>query len=541
MIRSRVGEAIVRAQAAGELPAVAVERVEVEVPADPAHGDYATNAAMMLARPMRMAPSRIAQTIVRYLDLRDSSLSEATVAGPGFVNFRLGDDFKAPTLQAVLGDPEHYGASRALAHRHVLLEFVSANPTGPLNVVSARAAAFGDTLAAVLECAGARVVREFYVNDAGAQVLRLGQSLRARILEQTGQPFVPVEQGYAGEYLVDVARAYLQEHGVPQEGADADRELGSYAVAAIMAGVRQDLLTYGVRFDSFFSERELHERGAVRDLLAELQARGETYAADGAVWIRTSAHGDDKDRVVVRSDSTPTYLAGDLAYHRDKLRRGFTELVDVVGPDHHSHTRTMEAGMRALGAPGRLRYLVVQHMRLVHGETAVKMSKRGGDFVPLTELVAEVGRDAARFFFLMRAHTSPLDFDLELAKREGQENPVFYVQYAHARIQSLLRQADAPQVNWSARDLDHPEERQLLVWLARFPEEVLWAAERMEPHRLTRYAQDLAGAFHGFYTRHRIWGEAPEVTARRLALAQATGIVLRRCLALLGVSAPDRM
>ena len=516
----------------------------MEIPDDRTHGDVAANWALVLAKALRKPPRQIAEELVGAVP-EDDWFREIEAAGPGFVNARLAPGAVAAALSAVEASGDAYG-TRPPSGRRVLLEFISANPTGPLNVVSARAAAFGDALGNLLQSAGDEVWREYYVNDAGAQIAALGASLAARLGEMEGEPFVLPDNGYPGEYLKEIAVRYRAGHGteiLAAPRAERDDVLGRFALECLMEGVVKDLALYGIRFDRFFSERrDLREKGAVEAAIRDLDGRGMLKREDGALWLRTTEAGDDKDRVVVRSNGLPTYFAADIAYHRDKYERGFDTLIDVLGPDHHGYVDRMRAAVVALGRdPASFEVKLVQWMRLLRDGEAVSMSKRGGEFIPMADFLGEVGKDAARFFFLLRSADTPMDFDISLARSEANENPVFYVQYAHARISSILRQEGAGRGTGRPDLLTSPEEMALVRSILAFPEELVMAARLREPHHIARFALDLARDFHGFYNRHRVLGVEEDLSQARLRLVAAVGQVLRVALGILGVGAPESM
>lgn len=542
-IRAAWGQALTEAVAAGELPAVAAPSFTLERPRESGHGDLAVNVALLLAKQVGLPPRQVAEILIRYF--ASPWVSRLEIAGPGFLNLFLKTDWLVPALTQILREGSAYGRSATGSGERIILEFVSANPTGPLNIVSARAAAVGDTLANLLQAAGYRVHREFYVNDAGRQVKLLARSLEVRLREELGLPAGEIpEDGYPGEYLREIARdlasrpeshEWLQRPAAEREGIMAEE-----AVGAILAEDQAILEAYGVRFDRFYREKDLHRSGAVAQVVTELRRRGQADLRDGALWLRSVDLGDDKDRVLVKADGEYTYLVPDLAYHREKFERGFEQVINLWGPDHHGYIPRLRAGLEALGVEGRLDIMIVQVVRLVRGGEPVRMSKRGGQFIPMAELLEEVGPDAARFFFLLRSVDSPLDFDLDLARLQESNNPVFYVQYAHARISSILRQ-ELPKAEPDYALLSSTEEENLIRHLALFPEEVAEAAGRREPHRLTRYALELASLFHGFYNRHRVLGQEPVLSMARLDLCRAVAQTLRNDLALLGVTAPERM
>ncbi len=596
-VREALLAALADAVTAAELPAPPdLPPVEVERPREKRFGDLSTNFALLLAGRVARSGRQVADILAARLATAAPPAAAAAadgsrdgnapweaveVAGPGFLNFRFPRGWLRPVVGEVLAAGEAYGRSRRGEGRRVQVEFVSANPTGPLNVVNARAAAYGDALARCLEASGHRVEREYYVNDAGTQFEKLALSLEARARQALGQPAEPPEGGYPGDYVADLARDFLAGTGGeearrlllatwPEPGplaaelAALRQELGRYAVERIVAWQRRALEDYGVTYDRWYRESEVRAAGKPEEALRRLREGGHVYEAEGALWFRSTAFGDDQDRVLVRSNGEITYFLADVGYHLTKFERGFDRVIDIWGQDHHGYVPRMRAAVQALGFAGeRLEVLLTQLVRLVREGQVVKMSKRRGEYVTMEELLAEVGRDAARFLFLTRSLDAHLDFDLELARRQAADNPVYYVQYAHARICSILRQAETSgeSLPWPPADaggatalggapaepllppgtLEGPEEEDLLRHLAWFPAEVAQAAERREPHRLTVFARELATDFHAFYTRCRVLGEEPDVTRARLLLVTAVRQVLANCLGLLGVSAPERM
>jgi arginyl-tRNA synthetase len=559
-------QALLKAAKGGALKTQSLPPLLFEVPRDPQHGDLASTVAMSLAREERRPPRAIAETIVAHLDDPDGILSGVEIAGPGYLNFRFSPAFWHRCLAEV--ERAGYGLPSFGAGRRVLVEFVSTNPTGPLHVGHGRGAVIGDVLARLLGAAGYEVTREYYVNDAGKQIATLGRSAFARLLQAYGDEAPLPEDGYPGEYLRDLVAAHRDAlvaeiaaaaavAAPPPEAAAAflrDREAlavevcGSAAARRLLEIIKQDMGALGVAVENFVSERALYDAGVVREALAALAERGFLYEREGAQWFRSTDFGDEKDRVVQRSDGELTYFAGDVGYHRHKLERGYDELIDVWGADHHGYVKRVEAAIAALGHdPHRLHVVLVQLVRLTRGGEPVRMGKRTGEFVTMREVVEEVGPDAARFFFLMRKADSHLDFDLDLAKKQSAENPVFYVQYAHARICSLFRQAEAeglavpPAYAVGPATLDSAEEKEVVVLLARFPDSVEEAAREREPHRLVFHLIELAAAFHRFYNRHRVIGAPSDHALARLHLAGATRTVLRAGLGLLGVGAPETM
>jgi arginyl-tRNA synthetase len=544
---------LAKAQQAGDLPASLQVPVELQTPREARHGDFSTSLPMVVASEAGGQPRVVAQTLLRYLELPDDIVERVEIAGPGFINFTLSPVWLRGVVRQVIAQGPDYGRSHTGEGKRLLLEFVSANPTGPLGVVQGRAAALGDTLAQLFERTGWQVSREYYVNDAtnSTQVRRFAETLEARYLQQLGQPAVVPEDGYQGDYVIEMAEELVEEQGdryLRMSQEDRLAALYRYSLEKIVESHQRDMAAFRAHFDTWFMESSLYANDEVTSALAALKAGGHTYQADGALWLRATDFGDDQDHVLVRQDGRPSYLAADIAYHRNKFERGFDRLIDIWGPDHQGHVRRTKAGVQALGYdPSRFEILIHQIVRLFRGSEMVRMSKRAGDIVPLSGLLEDVGVDAARFFFLMQSLDSHLDFDLELAKKQAAENPVYYVQYAHARICSILRSAEERGVTVAGiaeTNLDRlgePDELALMRKLSDLPEEIEQGAARYEPHRMTRYARELAGLFHGFYTNCRVLGDDAELTAARLALVLATRIVLRIVLDIIGVTAPQQM
>jgi arginyl-tRNA synthetase len=546
-----VGEALAACMEKGTLAAAELPAVEIELTKDAAHGDYATNAAMMLASRLKMNPRRIAETLIAELDDPEGVVARTEIAGPGFINFFIREGFWATLLEAVEREGAGYGRLDFGAGRRVQVEFVSANPTGPLHIGHARGAVVGDAVAAVLAACGYAVEREYYINDAGNQMHNLGRSVLARCRELAGGDAPFPENGYQGEYIRDLAREVLAREGrrcLTEAEGEAIPRLTDHAGGVILDGIKDDLKAFGIVFDRYFSERTLYENDGVARLLAALEAQGFIYREDGTLWFRTTAFGDEKDRVVIRQNGEPTYFAADIAYHKNKFERGFDTVIDVWGADHHGYIPRMLAGVQALGYPKEaLRVILVQLVNLLRDGRPVAMSTRSGEFVTLRQVVDEVGRDAARYNFLMRRSDSHLDFDLEVAKRQSNDNPVYYVQYAHARICSILKMAaekgmDVPAYGQaSLARLTLPEEAALIKTLIRLPEVIEGAARNLEPHRLTFYLNELAGLFHSYYNKNKVVSEDGDLSGARLFLVRAVRTVLANVLRLLGVSAPERM
>ena len=534
-------------QAAARLGAPDVE-VALERPRDPNHGDLATNLALTLAKTLGQKPRAIAERLVANLELASTVIRKTEIAGPGFINFFLVEAQVVGVLPSILAAGGSYGKSDLGRRQNINVEFVSANPTGPLHVGHGRGAALGDGISALLEWTGWQVTREFYVNDAGGQIDKLARSLWARVQQAAGRDAAIPEGGYHGEYLAELAQQVLQKEGkgfadLPEpEGLRRAREIG---VRSQRAEQDADLAEFGVRFDVVTTESSIYDRRLIDATLAELAQKGHTFTSEGALWLRTTDLGDDKDRVLKKSDGTFTYLVPDIAYHRDKHERGFVRAIDVWGADHHGYIPRMRAALQALGYPDDFFHVeIVQLVRVMRGGEEVRFSKRSGDFVSLRDLFEETGVDAARYFFLMKRGDSQFVFDVDLAKSQTDENPVFYVQMAHARMSGIFRVAarDAATVGAEGVDLavlTQPEELALIKELAEFPDVVRRAAAAYEPHRITGYLEGLARIAHAWYHKYRVLGE-PEETAR-LVLARAVQQVLANGLTLLGIRAPERM
>jgi arginyl-tRNA synthetase len=547
-----LARAVERAAAAGDLPSLPrpLPEFEVETPRDPRHGDYAANLALVLARAVGRPPREVGEAILRHLDAPSDLLRGAEMAGPGFLNLSLAPAAVHRWLRRALVEDRAFGGSDVGGGRRVLVEYVSANPTGPLHVGAGRNGAVGETVARLLTALGYRVSREYYVNDYGGQVEILARSVEARFLELLGRPAEFPEDGYQGEYVLEIARRILEKDGGRLADADPpDRltQIQDRAVRMMLDEIRATLEAFGITFDTWFSERTLHESGAVRRCLEEMRRRNLAYEQDGALWFRSTLFGDDKDRVILRSDGRPTYFAADVPYHLDKYARGFEHLIDVWGVDHVGDVARVRGALAALGQdPETLEILIHQHVRLRNEGEVVRMSKRRGEFVTLREVIDAVGRDAARFFFIMASPAVPMDFDFALARRQSSENPVYYVQYAHARISSILREAvrlgvPQPGPETDLGPLSAPEEWTLALRVIALPEVVYAAGMRREPQRLCAYTRELAEAFHVFYGQRRVITEEPALTAARLVLVDAARRVLRNTLDLMGVAAVERM
>ena len=543
-------EALRRAQADGALPALEHQDPAVERPQNQQHGDYASSLPLKMARSARMSPLAIAEILRERLPQQEE-IASVTIAPPGFVNITLDNGWVMRQMGTILDEGDKFGHGTGGEGVRVQVEFVSVNPTGPVHVGHGRGAVQGSAVANVLEACGYSVQREYYVNDAGSQMDNFFQSLHARYLQALGRDAEFPTEGYQGTYLVELAQELAREHGDRfVDGDDAAREIGEIGMARMLESIREDLELIDVRFDRWFSERSLFADGTYEKAFGEVRDNGYTAEREGAVWFTGTELGDERDSVLVRQTGASTYFASDIAYHYDKfLGRGFDRVINVWGADHQGHVPRMKAVVRALGVdPERLQFILVQLVTLKRGDEVVRVSKRTGDIITLEEVISEVGPDACRYFFLARSADSQMDFDLELAKKEAPDNPVYYIQYAFARISSIMRNAresgidpdDMSQVaDYGA--LTEEAELQLARTMLRFPEVVEMAARTLEPHHLPHYAYELATDFHDFYTKHRVLGEAEHITLARLRLSQAAGTVLRNALMLMGMSAPESM
>lgn len=535
----------------GLLPAVNLSQIEIEVPASPLHGDYASNVAMILASQAKQNPRKIAQAIQdNFLDT-EGIIEKTQIAGPGFLNFFIKDPVWQQVLQTILDQNDRYGFVDIGQGKKVQVEFVSANPTGPLHIGHARGAVVGDVLVNLLTSAGYRVSKEYYINDAGNQMNNLGKSVWYRYREGQGEVIEFPENCYRGDYIRDIALDIIKKDGAKYLTAN-ERDTITYfntvAGSRILDEIKQDLKDFGVTFDCYFSEKELYKNNGVSDLLASLQKQGFIYSDGETLWFKTTAFGDEKDRVVIRKNGEPTYFAADIAYHKNKFSRGFDILIDIWGADHHGYMPRLWAAVQALGhQKEELKIILVQLVNLLRAGEPVAMSTRSGEFVTLREVLDEVGKDAARYNFLMRRSDSHLDFDLELAKKQSNENPVYYVQYAYARICSIIRMAQERGVALPVYNdinpslLEEPEERTLIKMLARYPEMLEGAVKSLEVHRITFYLNELAGIFHSYYNKNKVITENNDLTTARLVLVDAIRIVIGNALKILGVNAPEKM
>ena len=532
-------------KAARELGADEAVDPIIERPRDTALGDWTTNLAMTLARPLRKRPAEIAGLLRDRMSLSDAAVERVDIAGPGFMNFWLDPARIAESVRDVVAANENFGKSDTGHGERVNVEFVSANPTGPLHVGHGRQAALGDAISTLLEWTGWNVSREFYYNDAGVQIENLAASVRAWLDTLDGGDLSIPEGGYHGEYIREIAERYAAEN----TGSTEKKDVKDFAVAALRAEQDLDLQAFGVKFDKYFLESSLYTDGKVEKTVDALNAAGMTYESDGALWLKTSGFGDDKDRVMRKRDGTYTYFVPDVAYHVTKWERGFHRAIDVQGADHHSTTTRVRAGLQALDmgiTSDYPEYVLHQMVTVMRGGEEVKISKRAGSYVTVRDLINEVGRDAVRFFFLMRKSDSQLVFDIDVALKQSEENPVYYVQMAHARMCGIFRVGEIDRESYGVDGVDlsalkEPEEQELIKALADFPQLVAGAASSLEPHRVANYLTETARLAHLWYHKHHVLGEPEPVMSARLALARATQIVLRNALGILGISAPERM
>ena len=527
--------------------------IELSIPRGTEHGDYASNIALALTRRLKRNPRQIASEIVANLNDSDGMLEKVEIAGPGFINFFIRPAAWYGIIREILDNPQKYGRLEIEGGPKVQVEFVSANPTGPLHIGHGRGAAIGDVLANILQASGFQVQREYYINDAGNQMDTLGRSLYFRYRQELGENIELPDNHYRGEYMRELAGDFKRDHGdrfrdTPPE--DAFPVFTGYASNRILDGIKEDLDIFGVHFDNWFSERELHNRDSINKTIEYLRRRGFIFDQEGAVWFRSTAFGDEKDRVVVRANGASTYFAADLAYHRDKFERGFESVIDIWGADHHGYVDRMRAGVQALGrGKDDLRIVLVQLVNLLRGGAPVAMSTRGGEFVTLREVIDEVGKDATRFIFLTRRTDSPLDFDLEVAKAQSNDNPVFYVQYAHARLCSIFEVARDRGVEFDWRSIGDEtlyllqvrQEFEIIRLLGEYPEVICECVRSLEPHYIAYYLHELVSLFHSYYHDNRILSEDAELSKARLCLALAIKEVIGSALMLLGVRAPEKM
>lgn len=550
-IRNAILDALGQAVADGVLPAEPIPEFKIEIPADRTHGDYAANVAMVSARAFRMAPRAIAEAIVSRLDLSATMAQSAEIAGAGFINFRLAPRFYAGILAEIQEKKEAYGRSNYGEGKKVDVEFVSANPTGPMHIGNARGGALGDSLASVLDAAGYEVCREFYINDAGNQIKKFGLSLETRYLQLYKEDIEMPEDAYHGQDITDHAKAFAEIHGdkfVNVSEEERKAALVAYALPLNIAGLERDLKQYRIVYDVWFKESTIHQNGGVKEIVDLLTQKGHTYESEGAVWFKGSDFGTE-DFVLVRSNGIPTYVVPDIAYHYNKLvTRGFDKAIDILGADHHGYVPRLKAALQALDVdPERLHVVLMQMVRLVQGGETIKLSKRSGKAITLVTLLEEVPIDAARFFFNLREPNTHCEFDLDLAVEQSSENPVYYVQYAHARICSILKNLAAEGIVYKPLTVSQMEcltegaEMELIRHLGALPEEIVEAARVYDPSKITRYAMDLATLFHKFYNACRVKGSDEGLMAARLALCVCVKQTLENVLSLLKIDAPETM
>lgn len=549
-VRSAYSEAIEK----GLLQKTDISEIAVEIPREREHGDFSVNIAMQIAGAIKRNPRQIADIIIKCVKKENTYIDKMECAGPGFINFYLKNDWAYDALGIIAEERAQYGTSDLGKGKKVMVEFVSANPTGPLHMGNARGGALGDCIANVLQASGYEVTREFYVNDSGNQIEKFGMSLEARYMQQLlGESAFPFpEDGYMGEDIKEHAKEYINLYGdklLNADSAERQKELAEYALPVNLERIKSGLKNYGVEFDNWFSEQSLYQDGEVDRILKYLKDKGHTYEKDGAVWFKASDFGSEKDEVLIRNNGMPTYFTSDIAYHYNKFKkRRFDRVINLLGADHYGHVGRMKAAVNALGIePERLDIIIFQLVRLYRGGEIARMSKRTGRAITLEDLIEEVGRDAARFYFNMKTSGSHLDFDLDLAVKQSNENPVYYVQYAHARICSMMKLLEQEGVDINDTDdaelslLKTGEELSLAEKLAQYPDEIKTSAETLEPSRLTRYALDVSALFHSFYNACRVKGEENELMKARLALVKCTAQVIRNILGVLSINAPERM
>ncbi len=553
-IKETVADSIQTAINNNELPDIELPEINIEIPREKEHGEFSTNIAMQVTKQVKRAPKLTADIMIKNIDLKDTYIEKVECAGPGFINFHLKKDWLYDALNIVCKEKENYGQLDIGKGQKVMVEFVSANPTGPLHMGNARGGALGDCIASVLAKAGYNVTKEFYVNDAGNQIEKFGISLEARYIQLLkGEDAIEFpEDGYQGEDIIDHMKAYIEEYGdtLLYAGAEERRtKLVQYALPKNIQRIKGGLEGYGITFDVWFSEKSLYEGGYIDETLDILKKNGHTVENEGAIWLKGEGLGLEKDEVLIRNNGLPTYMAADIAYHRNKfVKRKFDRVINLWGADHHGHVARMKAAMEAIGVDSnKLEVVLFQLVHLYRNGEIAKMSKRTGKAISLMDLLEEVGKDAARFIFNMKASGSHLDFDMDLAVQQSNENPVFYVQYAHARICSIIRLLDSEGIsipnidNVNLKLLDKQEELDLIKKLAEYPDEIRISAQTLEPSRLTRYVLDLAGQFHSFYNACRIKGVEEDLMKARLILADSTRIVIKNVLDVLSISAPEKM
>ncbi|PTJ62751.1 arginine--tRNA ligase [Mammaliicoccus sciuri] len=525
-----------------------VPEIKIETPKDPANGDYSSNIAMVLTKLARKNPREIANQIVENLDTNKANVKKVDIAGPGFINFYLDQQYLTEIIKTALTKGETFGQTEERKNESIIVEYVSANPTGDLHIGHARNAAVGDTLSNVLSAAGYDVTREYYINDAGKQIENLAHSIEARYNQALGLDAELPEDGYYGKDIIAIGKDLAEKHPEIKDEAEEERikTFRKLGLDYEMKKLKQDLTDFNIHFDNWFSETSLYETNKISAVLDKMTELGYTYEQDGATWLKTTEFGDDKDRVLIKQDGTYTYFLPDIAYHYDKVERGFDKLINLFGADHHGYINRLKASLETFGVDSkRLEIQIMQMVRLLQDGVEVKMSKRTGNAITLRDIMDEVGIDAARYFLTMRSPDTHFDFDMELAKKESQDNPVYYAQYAHARISSIIRQAEEKGItidqNVDLSLITHEKAFDLLKKIAEFEPTIVSAAESRSPHRITNFIQDLAAQFHKFYNAEKVLTDDAEKTKAHLALIEAARITLRNALALVGVSAPESM
>ena len=544
-----IHDALEKARQAGELELSPFPEIVVEKPKDEKMGDFSTNIAMTLARSERKNPKMIAESVVRYL--KNGDLSQVEIAGPGFINLKMSHEFFLQRLKNVVKQGDDFGQTDVGQGTKVLIEFVSANPTGPLHVGHGRGAAVGDALARILKKSGYDLSTEYYINDVGNQMNFLGRSTWLRYRELLGEAIEFPDDHYRGEYIKDIANEIVKQKG--NEFLNKPEEeclpfFRKFAKDNVLKGIQKDLTEFRVNFDNWFNEQSLYDDSSVEKAIEWLKGKGHIYEKDGAVWLKSSAFNDDKDRVIVKKTGEKTYFCSDIAYHQNKINRGFKKIINLMGADHHGYVPRMEAVLEAMGYDKKIfKILLIQFVSLLRAGEKVSMSTRAGEFETLKDVVSEVGVDVARYYFLMRSSDTHLDFDLELAKQETSENPVFYIQYAHARICSIFRTAGEKGVVWNRSNevdlslLVEGEEFGIIRAVLAFPEIVEKSARALEVHRISHYLLDMVSRFHGYYSRHRVISDDKALTLARLFLLDAIRITIRNGFDLMGISAPEKM
>jgi len=550
-INNLILKAATRAYQKGNLPSGELSEIEIEEPKSDVHGDFSTNIAMKMASVQKISPRKIAEVIIDQLDDPDRIIKKTEIAGPGFINFFLKASSWYPVLRKIHDKGSKYGSSNIGNREKIQVEFVSSNPTGPLHIGHGRGAAVGDSIGNILSFCGYEIQKEYYINDSGRQIYTLGRSVYLRYKELIGQPISFPPECYQGDYIREFAAFVKADKGSKLLDMDEENAISYCAklmAKKILSGIHQDLNAFGVKFDNWFSEQSLYDAGRVDDIINNFQQREIIYQKDGALWFNTRKFGDEKDRVVIKKNGHTTYFASDIAYHMDKYHRGFDRLIDVWGADHHGYIPRVAAAIEASGKHrNQFQVILVHLVNLLRDGEPVAMSTRMGQFITLRNIVDEVGRDAARFIFLTRHHESPLDFDLEVAKKKTNENPVYYVQYVHARIASIARKGKdrgKTDVTWDEHAVNRlrtPEEIQLMKAMARYPDVVQHSANSLEPHHITYYLTRLAALFHAYYNKHRVLTDDPILSHGRLYLVFAVKKVIKSGLTLLGVSAPEKM